>query len=334
MFYNEHKTREMLRSILPSKSRTASRFFKKNAKRAARSNIKQAMREYRNTREMLQDEDGFFDDADLMMEIHTQDRIQARNIREVVARRRDADKINHFVRWAEHLTNDIEDKREKRKKFISLIGGSGDLIRDHAIGHFISPWELNPVWGRWRDREPEQDISITREAFEDALIEASKMFTWEALDHIISPEGDHGGRYYDYRWEQCKSGKHNCMGRTRTTSAIVTHIIQPDGSRRRSYGWYDLTSIPQEKWYRVIPSNATYYIRESYRVWHNHGMCKNIVRLLKEGDIRRVVRYIFGRKKTMMVRSSTAKRWRHRKKRRLLQRFYNFFIEEGILQEE
>lgn len=335
MFYNEHKTREMMRSILPSKSRDAARCFKKSAKRAARSNIKQCLREYRNHRTMLEDEDGFFDDADLILKIHEQDCIQANNIRNVVSRRRDADKINHFVRWAEHLTEGIEDKREKRKQFISIIGGSGDLIRDHAIGHFISPWELNPMHGwRWRNRKPEPDIGITREMFEEALTEASKVFTWEALDHIISPENDSGMRFFGHRRQRCKLGKHACMMRTLTTTAVVTHIIQPDGSRKRAWGWHDLTNTPREKWHRIIPKGAVYYIRNSYRDWHDHDNCKHIVRLLKQSDIRGVRNYIFGRKKQMLVRSSKAKYWRHRQKRRLLQSFYDFFVEEGFIQED
>lgn len=334
MFYNEHKSREMMRSILPSKSREAARCFKKSAKRSARSNIKQELREYCNHRMMLEDEDGFFDDADLILNIHEQDCIQAHKIREVVSRRRDADKINHFVRWAERLTEDIEDKREKRKKFISIIGGSGDLIRDHAIGHFISPWELNPMNWRWREREPEPDISITREMFESALIEASKVFTWETLDHIISPENDKGTRYYNHRRIQCKEGKHGCMMRTLTTTAVVTHILQADGTRKRSWGWYDVTNIPQDKWWRTIPANSVYYIRHTYRSWHDDRNCKNIVRLLKDSDIRGVRNYIFGCKKQMLVRSSKARYWRHRQKRRLLQAFYDFFVEEGFIQED
>ena len=46
MIYNENKTREMLRSILPSTGRTAARHSKKEAKRTARTNINQALREH------------------------------------------------------------------------------------------------------------------------------------------------------------------------------------------------------------------------------------------------------------------------------------------------
>lgn len=327
MLYNQHKTREMLRSILPSTGRTAARHFKKEAKRTARTNINQALRDFIY-------EDDWNDDSELLMRIHDQDGIQKSKIRRMVSRRRDADKINHFVRWAEHLTKDIDGNREKRAYFITHIGGSGDLIRDHAIGHFIAPWELNPVWElRWGRSKVEdiEPVSITRETFEWALTKAWDADDWD-LDYIISPENDKGQRYFHHRREQCKHDKHACMKRTKRLYATVTSYEQEDGTRRKTYRSIDLTDIPRSRWHRHLPKMAAYYTTERYS-WHHYiGECKNAIRLLEKKQIRGVVNYIFGRKKQLLIYSSKAKWWRVRNKRRLLQKFYEFFIEEGILQ--
>lgn len=324
MIYKHHKTREMLRSILPSKSRTSSRFFKKEAKRAARSNINQALRDYRYTED-------WDDDSELLMHIHDQDGIQKRKIRNTVRDRRDADKINHFVRWAEHLTKDIDGKREKRAAFIAHIGGSGDLIREHAIGHFISPYQLNPIWDRIYPDPVVEPVSITRETFEWAMNQAWKQNEWD-LDYIISPENDRGERYYPHRREQCKRGKHGCMLKATRTYATVTSYTDAEGNRKRTWRSIDLTGVPRSKWHRSLPNQATYYIRERDEWWHYIGACKNAVRLTEQKHIRGVVNYIFGRKRQMMVYSPAAKWWRTRSKRKLLQKFYEHFIEEGILQ--
>ena len=205
------------------------------------------------------------------------------------------------------------------------------MIRDHAIGHFISPWDLNPIYDWDRDAPPADPIFITREAFEAALIEAWDRDEYD-LDYFISPKNSKGIRYYPHRREPCKRGKHACMMMTKRLYATVTSYRLPDGRRQRTWRSFDLTGIPKHKWSQTLPAEATYYTRTRDEWWHHEHICKNIIRLEERQQIRGVVHYIFGRRKRMQVYTNR-KRWRSAHYRRdLLRKFYEHFIEEGILQ--
>lgn len=321
MIYKDRKIREMLRSILPSTRRKTARLDKAAAKRANRHNIKQMLVDHKGF--ALQDDN---DDSSLVMKIHYGDQRQARDIRYAVQHRRDADKIGSFVRWAERLTKDIEDKRSKRERFISIIGGNRDLIRDHAIGHFISPWELNPI-NDWISRDDEPDVHISREQFTEAMNKALEIFTLETLDDIISPERSDGSRYYPHRWKKCKVKKHSCMEESVRRTLCITHILGPDGQKKRIFcRWIDISDVPLSKMDRHIPTGASYYIRESMKTEHNPDICRNRVRLDKPAQAKSVIRFIFGKRNGMKYHS---KRYLNGRKA-LASEFHKFFVMNNI----
>lgn len=138
MIYGEEKKRQMLRSVLPSKASKAARLKRKKAHRQNRRRIKSALH-------------CFEDESDLSNRIGSSEKIKNYAITEMKRDRRDADKVNHFVRWAESVTSHIpeEEVQERYYYFLKHIGGVKDLIREHAVSHFIGKWEFNDTaYGR------------------------------------------------------------------------------------------------------------------------------------------------------------------------------------------
>ena len=147
---HSNKTRDIIRSILPSTRRRYSRYEKARINRANRHQVRQALRDHGSD---IIDEDGDIipDDAKLTMLIHNSDRHRRRDTRMMVSERRGADKISHFVRWCEARTKHIpeEDTRTRYYLISGLIGGPADIIREHALGHFLNPeFGFDPHFGR------------------------------------------------------------------------------------------------------------------------------------------------------------------------------------------
>lgn len=132
MYYGDEKIRQMARSILPSKARKSARSRKTAIKRAHRHTMNHIVRTHW---EDLPDD---FDNQDTP------------NLSGVVSDRRDADKLNHFMKWAESLTENMP--RECRISKMRAILPDG-LIGEHAVSHlrgrshFIL--EEDPYWN-WR----------------------------------------------------------------------------------------------------------------------------------------------------------------------------------------
>lgn len=111
------KLLEMIRSILPSRSRGSARVAKASNRRVVRRSIHQALRT---------------EDADETAVDFEADADQSR----VVWDRRSADKLNHFMRWCEALTEGLPEKEA-----IDFVRGilPDNIIGDHALGH----WEAH-----------------------------------------------------------------------------------------------------------------------------------------------------------------------------------------------
>jgi len=123
--YGDAKKRQMARSILPSKSSNGGRRAptKQHIKGAERSRVRDQLARI-NCLEDAEEWDGEF----------TEPRIYRGRIRDFVRNRRDADKLNHFIRWAKVTVLRDEIKQEDRKGYFKSILPSG-LIGDHALGH-------------------------------------------------------------------------------------------------------------------------------------------------------------------------------------------------------
>ncbi len=108
---NKDKTRDMIRSILPSKARRGPRFFKAMLKRHTRHAVR----------------------IDLHVENLDADLNRAPYVGWVVRSRRDADKLNHFMRWCREITAGMS-MQEALDCVRTLL--PDNLIGDHAYGHW------------------------------------------------------------------------------------------------------------------------------------------------------------------------------------------------------
>jgi hypothetical protein len=115
------KIRDMSRSVLPSKARDSARFQKAALHRALRHRGRERLR-------------GVGDlDSDEDYESRSGEIRDAMPF--IVEDRRSADKLGAFLRWANAITDDIDDDVDKHFFVKSKLGSS--VIKDHALGHFI-----------------------------------------------------------------------------------------------------------------------------------------------------------------------------------------------------
>jgi hypothetical protein len=109
-----NKTKDMIRSILPSKNRQAARKAKAGTSREHRRTMRDAL--------------GHEDPETTKHDFH---RPADQKIN--VGWRRDGDKLNHFMRWCDAITRDMT--KEEALGFVRAILPSS-LIGDHAYGHW------------------------------------------------------------------------------------------------------------------------------------------------------------------------------------------------------
>jgi hypothetical protein len=126
------KERDMARSILPSKAGHA----KQQVKRASRRAVSQAMGR-------LIEDPSEWDEADGLFETGQ------RQVRAIVNRRRSADKVKPFIRWAVNAMAEVP--KESRLDHLRGVLPKG-LIGSHALSHLsrLEPFDVRPrrVWKR------------------------------------------------------------------------------------------------------------------------------------------------------------------------------------------
>jgi len=271
------KIRDMIRSILPSTAVKGSREDRANAHRANRQKVRQTLHQYNNNE--WEDED------EMVIRLHESDFTRRRTIRMMVRDRRDADKINHFVRWCEKKTKHIpEDKPQERYAYVSrLIGGAGDVIREHAMSHFIGPWEFNVIargsysW-RWRDKE--KPVLFTRDAFDKALVWCFEHCPGK-LNQVL--KGGKGGQSDSVlKWRTCTK-KDSCTS-TRTVRQTLYSYQLTRGFHRTSWTlpWsYRDGTLNSQKMDRVLDE-------------HDEKNCVNKIIVYHRDDLKRIADKVFG----------------------------------------
>jgi hypothetical protein len=130
------KHRDMARSILPSRARSMPAQLAL-VRRAARHSITRDLASLAG-RGPADDWDDWDEDTDRRAYPDTE-------IRQLVRRRRSADKLNHFERWAIEVTKHLP--MEDRLGHMRAVLPRG-LIGDHAMSHLRNRPELNPH--HWR----------------------------------------------------------------------------------------------------------------------------------------------------------------------------------------
>ncbi len=281
------KIRDMLRSILPSKGERSARYEKTHANKKNRVNVRQTLRQYNKG------EWGDDSEDKMVLRIHESDRTRRRDIRTMKMERRAADKISHFVHWCERKTAHIpEDNPKEKYYYISgLIGGPSDLIREHALGHFLDPeYHFNVVaregwryrWQRVKGVNGSGHGEFDREAFVRAL-----------------------------RWayERCPAHLNRALkGGYRDSlngGALLWRGCTPDD---------DCTTVRiEEKPYYTWQAKDVWFVRSgwdkpwSYRegtlvshladreiTYHDSRVCENKILVTREEDIERITDKLFG----------------------------------------
>lgn len=142
MYYGDEKKKEIMRSILPSKWAKGAREGKRDLNKKVRRTAKNALRHIRDAEDWDDSSFDFWDDG--------QDERSS-----IVWNRRGADKLSHFMRWAEHTAKDIPDG-EKMGYIKGLLPGKG-VIFDHACGHLehLDGFDSDTyIWSSyWRRRD-------------------------------------------------------------------------------------------------------------------------------------------------------------------------------------
>jgi hypothetical protein len=146
MVYGKEKVRDMSRSLLPSTKRKGARDARDQLHREARRTARLELAR-------LQHEPEAFED------LPRPDGGRSPEIGHMVRRRRSADKVTPFIRWATATTRELP--RESRLSHIQGLLPKG-VIGEHALSHlkdaesFRDPWE--DTWRRaWLRRRPQSE---------------------------------------------------------------------------------------------------------------------------------------------------------------------------------
>lgn len=269
------KIRTMVRSILPSKRRTSAKKEKRQHHRDHRRAVKAALYHY----DHYEDRDQI-DESPMLLQMKTADLNYNREISSMVRERRDADKVNHFVRWAEDSTEEFPDIREKHYQFVSLVGGKGHVIKDHAIGHFIDPrydFRYEELRTR-RYRNQKNRRPVPKATFLARVIQAIEAGMEEALNESLRKSIATPGR--------CKPGS-PCYRVETVSYTNLLWKLNPDGTRERIYGYLEdpKAAIPEKDIIKYTVSRKTSY--------HQAEKCGNIVQFHGVKTAKRVVDILY-----------------------------------------
>lgn len=171
------KVKDMVRSILPSTRRRSAKEDKANSVRRNRRQIKQACHDAVLEYYAEKEEDADFENKNATdYKIFESDFEKSEDTKNAVSNRRNGDKINHFVRWAKALTKNFDESDAEGKYYAvaAKIGGVKNLIKEHALSHFISKWQFNNTWYHRRELPKDKEL-ISKEFFAKILQEAFEL---------------------------------------------------------------------------------------------------------------------------------------------------------------
>jgi hypothetical protein len=222
----DDKSYDMARSLLPSTGRKAAR--------EARASVSRSHRHVRRGRmaRLMRAPEAADDDADLRDDSH-------REMRYVVDRRRDKDKVNPFRRWARAVTADLP--RDQRLEHVRGLLPRG-VIGEHALSHlswdahFIPSGELE-----YRQSLQRAHRARRRDEFLDPGLQAQLLRHLLRLpggqrafnDHLKRACATHCTRQrgHDGRWHMVWHGR----GTPRLLLGL--HDVRPFLDSLRDYRW-------------------------------------------------------------------------------------------------
>ncbi len=183
MYYGKDKTRQMVRSILPSTARKAVRDDKRALQHKNRAELNTKLANYK----------GYADDVIEYYEDDAEDLDHCWTPRfmpgydTIVRDRRESDKLNHFVRWAEKITADIDP--EERMDYMRALVPPG-VIGNHALTHLR---KLDPQRDRERewyhyvlDNKPGVAERLRRREYYKAICDDVNSQIYEAIEAMMA----------------------------------------------------------------------------------------------------------------------------------------------------
>lgn len=136
MYRTKPKSFDMAKSILPSKARKAARESKRALHQQNRARIHTTLSQYRGP---AADVCELYDDEDNDLFFNPDPHKHA-GYDTIVSDRREADKLNHFVRWAKEITKGMTERQAH--DYMAALVPEG-LIGDHAMTHLYM-FQQNP----------------------------------------------------------------------------------------------------------------------------------------------------------------------------------------------
>ena len=315
------KIRDMLRSILPSKGDRAARFFKHHANKKNRVAVKQALRQYKN--------EDWGDDSETVLatRIHESDRKRRREIRYMKMERRAADKISHFVRWCQERTKHLGEDATPQEKYYhisGLVGGPKDIIREHALGHYVSPeYDFNPT-ASWRYRyqmRRETEEGAGQGLFDRAAFREALQWAFERCPGHLN-RALKGGRHGDaLKWQACADDD-PCTSK---------HIVRaPLYSYQTTWGFYKTEWRKPYSGYRE--GTLTHRMADREIEEHDNVICPNKILVECQDDVDRLVNRFFGSKGKVYEKGG-GYYWRSSQESTLFNRLIPFLLAKGALED-
>lgn len=220
------KSRDMARSILPSRARSTTARLART-RRANRHAIGQRLSYIR--RGHRADQEDWDERSDLRAYPDVEIGI-------IVRWRRGADKLNHFERWAVEVTKPlpVEDRLGHMRAMLP-----GGLIGEHAMSHLRRLPELNP------DHENAYALRVARWRVQNAKRRADERARVRSLVTTILEAGAHGALNSALKAAAFEGERPRTLAGIHDVDAFLSHVETQSQER-----------IPDPRWVTIIESTA------------------------------------------------------------------------------
>lgn len=185
MYYGKDKTRQMVRSILPSTARKGARDAKRTLHKKNRAELAQKLTHLKgDADDVIEEWEYGYDDLE-----HCWTPRYMPGYDVIVFDRRGSDKLNHFEHWAERITASMDP--DDRMDYMRSLLPPG-MIGDHALSHlrWMDPqWERQSEWRRNFYNTKEAIARQNKRDFYQAICDKVNAQIEEAIEHMmITPQ--------------------------------------------------------------------------------------------------------------------------------------------------
>lgn len=236
--YGEEKNKEMIRSILPSTRRKNAKAEKKALNRRLRRNARQSLSQ-------IYDEDDWDESSFDFWNDGQEERYW------IVQDRRAADKISHFMRWAEQKASHMPDG-QKMGYIRGILPGKGTIF-EHACFHLegLEGFDKDKFAYRryWRERRVLTKVDLIRFLKEICEIRKYQIYLNNALREfhktIIQNKILKKKRVFYFEKEYI-DGKYVNVGEEKSRIEYITKPFDVTGSPRLLMGMMDVEDFVED----------------------------------------------------------------------------------------